>query len=184
MRIIRDVTRFALLLGFWLLLSGHYDPLFVGMGVASALLVTLLSRPLLDTLGAARDGLPVHPVRLVLYLGWLLGRMAVSALQVAWIITHPRQQPHPGVVRFACELSSPLARTVLANSITLVPGTMTLDVRDREFVVHAFTPAAAEDLATGALQSRIAAVFRDDRQAAPRMRWEHEPRPADEEERT
>lgn len=172
MRILRDLVRFALLLGFWLVLSGHDDPLFLGMGVAAAAFVTLVSRRLLDTLGPSRDAPPIHVGRLVVYVGWLLGRMVVSALEVAWIITHPRQMPRPGVVRFATELPTPLERTLLANSITLVPGTMTIDVDGDELTVHAFTPDAADDLASGEVQSRIAAIFHHDRQPAPAMRWE------------
>lgn len=172
MRTLRDVVRFALLLAFWLLLSGQYDPLFIGMGVVSAAFVTLVSRRLLDTLGPGRDAPPIHLGRLVVYVGWLLGRMAVSAVEVAWIITHPRQRPQPGVVRFTTQLPTPLERTLLANSITLVPGTMTLDVDGDELTVHAFTPGSAGDLASGEVQTRIAAIFHHDRQPAPAMRWE------------
>ena len=64
------------------------------------------------------------------------------------------------MVRFNTTLSGDLARTTFANSITLTPGTVTLDVEGPEFVVHAVTRAMA-DLAGGQMERRIAAVFEE-----------------------
>lgn len=173
MRILRELTLFALLLAFWLLLSGQYNALFVGMGIVSAAIATWAGTRLVErTIGPAAEHPRVNLLRLALYLGWLFGRMVASALQVAWIVLNPRVPPRPGIVRFASELSSPAARTVLANSITLVPGTMTLEIDEGELTVHTFTPEAADDLASARMQNRIAGVFRDDPQHPPEMMWE------------
>jgi multicomponent Na+:H+ antiporter subunit E len=173
MRILRELTLFVLLLAFWLLLSGQVSALFVGMGVISAALITLGATRLLErTIGPAAEHPRVHLVQMLGYFGWLFGRMVASALQVAWIVLNPRLSPRPGIVRFRSELASPAARTVLANSITLVPGTMTLEVEDGVFTVHAFTPESADDLASARMQNRIAAVFRDAPQRPPEMAWE------------
>ncbi len=178
MRQVRQLLLFVLLLAFWLLLSGQYNALFIGMGIGSAALATWFGGKLFDSaIGPASAHPRVSAVQTLLYVVWLFGRIVPSAIQVAWVIINPRRDPRPGMVRFRTELASPAARTTLANSITLVPGTMTVDVDGDEFTVHAFFPDAADDLATATMQNRIARVFRDDEQAAPEMIWEATPRP-------
>jgi multicomponent Na+:H+ antiporter subunit E len=169
----RQVVFFAILLAFWLALSGRPDPLFVVLGVGSAAVVTKAATPLLEhTIGRAGTHPRVRIWPLITYSGWLLGRMLVSAIQIAWIVLNPRVPPEPGIVRLRTDLRSPAARAMLANSTTLVPGTMTLNISDREMVVHSFTPDAVEDLATAAMQNRIARIFGDDRQVPPELHWE------------
>jgi multicomponent Na+:H+ antiporter subunit E len=173
MRSLRATILFALLFGFWILLSGKYEALFLIMGLVSALLVTWLSVPLLeDVLGKADDTPHIDLVQMVGYLTWLVSRIPPAGVDVALSVLIPSRQPKPGVVRFRTGLHSPAARTLLANSITLVPGTMTLEVEGGDFVVHALNPKAAEDLATGEMQRRIARVFRLEPDAPPAMRWD------------
>lgn len=179
MKLLRHAGLFVLMLGFWLLLSGHYDPLFISMGVVSATVATWFGGALLEhTIGPAHSHPRVRVLSLLVYVGWLVARIIPSAIQVARIVLDPRLPPEPGMVRFRTRLNSPAARTTLANSITLVPGTMTIDVEGDEFTVHAFTHDAVKDLATGRMQNRIARVFRDTHQPEPELHWEsgHHPR--------
>jgi multicomponent Na+:H+ antiporter subunit E len=169
----RPILLFIALLAFWFLLSGKFDALFISMGVASALIVTRFGVPLLsEVLGAPGETPKVNLLRLVGYIAWLLTRIPGAAVDVALSILLPSRSPSPGVVRFTTGLYSPAARTLLANSITLVPGTMTLSVDGGEFVVHALSPRAAEDLANAEVQRRIARVFRAEPDAPPVMRWD------------
>jgi multicomponent Na+:H+ antiporter subunit E len=173
MRATRTAVLFLLLFAFWMALSGRMDPLFVVMGVVSAAAVTALSRQLLEgVLGRADEHPRVNVLKLAGYLLWLLARIPAAGLHVARVVLDPRRPPRPGVVRFRTDLATPAARTLLANSITLVPGTMTLAVRDDEFTVHVFTPAAVADLANGATQRRIAAAFGHPPDEPPVMTWE------------
>jgi multicomponent Na+:H+ antiporter subunit E len=173
MRTIRQLLLFSALLGFWLLLSWRLDPLFLVMGVLSAAVITIASTVLLErTIGAAGEHPRVKVLRLGPYVVWLLGRMLLSAVQIAWIVINPRVPPEPGIVRIPIQLRSPAARTMLSNSLTLVPGTMTLEITEDEVTVHSFTPDAVDDLASAAMQDRIAAIFGDGPQAPPEMIWE------------
>jgi multicomponent Na+:H+ antiporter subunit E len=173
MRLLRHLVLFLLLLAFWLLLSGRLDPLFVVLGVVSAGVVTVAAgRGIERTIGSATEHPRVRVLALVPFSFWLLGRMIGSAAQIAYIVINPRVPPEPGIVRIPIQLTSPAARAVLANSITLVPGTMTLEMTDREITVHSFTPDAVDDLATAALQNRIAFVFGDGEQPVPELHWE------------
>jgi multicomponent Na+:H+ antiporter subunit E len=173
MRTTRALVLFVLLLAFWQVLSGRLDPLFITLGLLSAGAVTVLSVRLLEgVLGAAADHPKVRPLQLLGYLLWLIGRLPPAGLHVARVVLDPRIPPRPGVVRFRTTLASPAARTLLANSITLVPGTMTLAVEGDEFTVHAFTPGALDDLANAATQRRIAAAFGQPGEDPPALTWE------------
>lgn len=173
MKPVRQALLFASLLGFWLLLSARFDPLFLAMGTLAAGVVTLASTRLLErTIGPAGTHPRVVLPRLVVYSFWLSRRMFSSAVLIAWIVLNPRVPPQPGIVRLTTQLASPAARAMLANSITLVPGTMTLDLEGDELTVHVFTPEAIEDLATAAMQTRIAAIFREPPQVRPELVWE------------
>lgn len=171
------IELFVLLLAFWLILSDHYEPLFIGMGVASAAAVAwLLGDFFLDLFPAPRPPLRRTPQRLwrfAVYVVWLLWRVLVSSVEVARVALHPRMPMEPGFVRFTTNLSSPMARATLANSITMVPGTMTVRLDGDEYLVHALWPGAAEDLRTAAMQRRIAHVFLEPPDEGPvDIRWE------------
>jgi multicomponent Na+:H+ antiporter subunit E len=169
----RPVVLFVALALFWLLLSGKSEGLYLVMGAASALIVTRFATPLLtQVLGDPATTPRVDLLRLLAYVGWLATRIPPAAIDVALSIVMPSRLPRPGVVRFTTGLHSPAARTLLANSITLVPGTMTLSVVGGEFVVHALSPRAAEGLATAEVQRRIARIFRVEADVPPVMRWD------------
>jgi multicomponent Na+:H+ antiporter subunit E len=156
-------VQFLALLGFWFLLSGRTDPLFVAMGVFSAALATAVTLDL--TTGGMRGlSLPLRslPRRLWhagIYIAWLLARMTVASVQVAYVVLQRKMPLDPASVRLRTGLRSPIARTIAANTITLIPGTMTVDVDDNEITVHMFTPAAAANVISGELFNKVGAIF-------------------------
>lgn len=173
MKFTRAALLFLTLLLFWQALSARIDPLFITLGVASAALTTWFSLRLLGSVIGAADETPrIHIGYLLLFLVWLILQIPPAGLHVTRVVLDPRRPPRPGVVRFHTHLESPAARTLLANAITLVPGTMTLNVEGGEFTVHAFTPGTTADLANAAMQRRIARAFRQVPEGPPRMVWE------------
>ncbi len=172
---------FLALLAFWLVLTDQYQPLYLSLGVLSAAGVAwLLGDFFGQALGAPQPlaRLPLRLWRLLVFAVWLLGRMLKSSIEVAVVVLDPRLPTEPGFVRFRTGLRSPLARSTLANAITLVPGTLTVRVRGDELLIHALWPAAADDVRTGELQRRIAALFLEEPDPQPvETTWE----PAEEE---
>lgn len=144
---------FAVCFAFWLSLSGSLAPLPLVLGLASSAVVAWANRDLEIVSLAARAS-----PRFVAYVPWLLKEIVVANIQVARLVLDPRLPIDPVVVRFNTRLSTDLARTTFANSITLTPGTVTLDVEGSELVVHALSRTMA-DLAGGAMERRIAGVF-------------------------
>jgi multicomponent Na+:H+ antiporter subunit E len=173
MRVIRTGTLFLVLLTFWQLLSWRLDPLFIAIGMVSAAAVTWFATRLLHGVVGPADATPrVSLWHLTTFLAWLLVQIPPAGLVIARVVIDQRRPPRPGVVRFRTGLQSPAARTLLANAITLVPGTMTLNLDGDELTVHAFTPGAMLDLVTAATQQRIARAFREPLDEPPTLVWE------------
>jgi multicomponent Na+:H+ antiporter subunit E len=156
-RRVRAAAVFVVGLGFWLLLSDHRTGLGLVLAVGSAALVALANREL-EMVSAA---LRVAP-RFLLYLPWLFQQIVIANLQVVRLVLDPRLPIDPTVVRVEAPLASDLALTALGNSITLTPGTVTLDVEGRTLVVHAVTREGADALLDGTMARRIARAFREE----------------------
>lgn len=148
------VFLFALLMGTWLLLSGHFEPMLVTYGVlCSAGVVALGAR--LRIVDA--EALPVDlALRLPSYLPWLFKEVVLSNLAVARVILDPALPIRPRVLRVTASQESTIAQVVYANSITLTPGTITLDVRNGQLLVHALTDHSARQLLGGEMDRRVA----------------------------
>ena len=147
------MTLFVVCFVLWLLLSGHWDAVHVGLGVAASTLVVWLNRGQEDITAAVR-ALP----RVLWYASWLLGEIVRSNLAVARIVLDPRLPIDPVVVRLRPPVRGALAVTTLANSITLTPGTITLDAEDGKLTVHALTPDGLDEIES-VMARRVAWVF-------------------------
>jgi len=143
------VTLFA----FWLLLSGIYTPFLVlsGLGVAAAVAALAARMGLADP-----EGHPVHLVlRAVLYWPWLMKEILVSGWQVSRIILDPRLPVSPALARFRPSQKTTVGLVTHANSITLTPGTITVEAGADEFLVHALTREGAAGLEGSEMDRRV-----------------------------
>ena len=95
----------------------------------------------------------------ILYLPWLIYQIYLANLHVVYLVWHRGMPIDPKIIRFKTKLESDLALVTLANSITLTPGTITLDIRDGEYYVHALSKKVADDLLTGDMQNRVAKIY-------------------------
>lgn len=150
---LRGVVAFCALLAFWLLLSGHYTVFMVAAGIGSSLAVLWVGRRMEVVDG---EGVPIDLWRVVFtYWPWLAWQIVKSAWDVAKIVVHPRLPISPTLVRFR-----PLQRSVVglvthANSITLTPGTITIEATAGEFLVHGLTRAAANGAVDSEMDHRL-----------------------------
>lgn len=152
-----------ILFAFWIILSGKFDLFHLALGFLSSLGVSLVTRKLVILRPPVVGILPPTLHRWPLYLPWLMWQILLSAVQVARVVLHPKMPINPRLIRFKCGLPNPLAHVTLANSITLTPGTVTLDVAEEEYTVHALTAGAADSLVPakgeGEMQERVARLF-------------------------
>lgn len=150
MRYLRAVV---LVSAFWLLLSGHYTALILGLGVLSVLLVTWFLHRMDKVDGEVNFLRP--SVRFFGYLGWLFWQVVLSNIDVARRIWAPSLPIQPNWQRLDTKVSTPLEKTLYANSITLTPGTLTTDVKGDHFMIHSLTQAGIDDLRKGEMEARI-----------------------------
>ena len=149
----------ASLFAFWLLLSGIYTPFLVLSGLGAAIAVALLARrmEIVD-----REGHPIHvALAAAAYWPWLLKEIVKSGWQVSRIILDPRLPISPTFVRFKPSQKSTVALATHANSITLTPGTVTVDAESEEFLVHALTREGAAGVVAGEMDRRVSRLDRD-----------------------
>ena len=144
------------LFAVWVLFSGHYTPLMILFGVLSTLFVVFLATraDLID-----RETQPVLIKSSVLFYWVWLGREIIkSNIDVTRRILNPRLPISPTVVTVRATQKTDLGRAMYANSITLVPGTVTMDVDEDVLTVHALTREAADDLKSGEMNRRVCDV--------------------------
>ena len=144
------------LYAFWLLLSGYFTPFLLAAGAGSALGVALFARRMAVV---DREG---HPIQLAaavfVYWPWLVKEIAKSAWDVSRIILDPRLPISPTLIRFRPTQRTAAGLTTHANSITLTPGTITVEATRDEFLVHALTRAGAEGVVDSEMDRRITRV--------------------------
>ena len=155
----RTLILFVMLFMLWLVLSGHYDPLFIGLGLLSSAVAVCIARRM-NIIDA--EGLPIALLPgLIRYGPWLFGAIIRANLDVARRIIHPRLPIAPLVVRVSAEQQTVAGRVTYANSITLTPGTISLDVTHEDIEVHALSVEAAQDLQSGEMERWIIAMEPD-----------------------
>ena len=143
----------AALLVSWVLWSGIYKPLLLWLGLFSCLLSVWL---------AQRMGFFRHPMslrtllRLPAHWFWLLGEIVRSSVEVARVVLSPSLPISPTVVELTTTEASDAGKVILGNSITLSPGTVTIDVHEDRLLVHCLTEHSASQLRDPQLQRRIA----------------------------
>jgi len=140
---------FITLFGFWLLLSGRLDMMHLGLGLVCSLLVALFSHDLLirDSGGTLRR--LVIFIRFIPFLGWLVLQIIIANIDVARRVVDPKMPILPGIIKFRSNLKSDVAQTTLATSITLTPGTMTVDVVGGDFYIHCLAIEDEEKILDG-----------------------------------
>lgn len=149
----RTAALAAALFAFWLLLSGIYTPFLVLAGLAAAVAVAALAWRMEV---ADREGHPVHlGLGALAYWPWLAKEILLSGWRVARIILHPRLPISPALARFRPSQTSAVGLVTHANSITLTPGTVTIEADHGEFLVHALTREGAADLAGSEMDRRV-----------------------------
>lgn len=137
---------------FWLVLSGHFDPLFLSLGALSVALVCWISW----RAGLTEDtGLFPLALRLPRYFPWLGKEVLLASISVVRKVWSPRPALRPVVETTPSPDMSTLSQVIYANSITLTPGTLALTVDDECVEVHSLEAADVEQLRAGRMLRRI-----------------------------
>ncbi|MFL0809393.1 MAG: Na+/H+ antiporter subunit E [Agarilytica sp.] len=141
------------LAAIWLLNSGHYNPLLLGLGALSIAFVTWIARKM-DVVD--HESQPVSFThKLPLYWLWLSKEIVLANIDVVKRIWRGVDAIDPTVAVLKPSQKNDLGRVIYANSITLTPGTVTLDLKDDEVLVHAISKEGIEALKLGDMDKRV-----------------------------
>ena len=145
--------------GTWWLWSAHTEVLIIIFGVFSVWLsLFLFNRMDREAQEHAPYTLGLKPI---FYLPYILWEIIKANFDVAKIILHPKLPISPRMIRVEASQKTIVGQVIYANSITLTPGTITLDVRDGEFIVHALTKDTAAGVQSGEMCRRVSRMEGD-----------------------
>lgn len=130
---------------FWFLLSWQVDPILLPLGLVSSLLVAYWSHDLLMVKMNRTPDLG-RIIRMIRFMPWLFWQIILANLVMVYLVLHPKMPIEPTLVRFKHHLKTDLGIVILANSITLTPGTLTIQANREEFIVHAISKDTAAGL--------------------------------------
>jgi multicomponent Na+:H+ antiporter subunit E len=150
---VHTLSMTASLILFWLLITFDFGALNLALGIASALLVVIISTSM-DVID--HESQPIHLTsRLPVFWAWLSRQVIRCNLDVTQRIWTPGRTISPTLLRIKSSQKSALGKVIYANAITLTPGTITLSVEGDEILVHALTRKDAETLLQGELDRRV-----------------------------
>lgn len=150
------------LMGLWLVLSGHFDIFHIVAGLVSVAIVLTINARLSAVQFFPDDTFEwehLHFRRLILFIPWLAWGIIGGSFQVASLVLHPRMPIEPTLIRFRVKLPMTGAKVMLANVITLTPGTFTLSIKGNEFLVHSLMGTSASSIIDESLPKWIARLF-------------------------
>lgn len=162
----------VLLMALWFIMSEKTEPKFLILGVASSMLIAFICLRTLTMHAHKTDRdyflLGVNIPRLIMYYAWLLWQIACAAFYVAKVSLTGISKVDPSIVWFRADYDNPAARAMLANSITLTPGTITIDITEEGlFSVHALTQELREGVLEGSMQEKVAWLYGEKIDFAP-----------------
>ncbi|MDI6889579.1 MAG: Na+/H+ antiporter subunit E [Thermodesulfovibrionales bacterium] len=158
----RYIITFLLLFLNWVIWSGMLDAFHLSLGVISCILVTYMTHDILFKREKFSSKHIVEVIRFIKYIPWLLYQIFLSNIHVASLVLNPKMPIKPELIRFKTKLKKDISLTTFANSITLTPGTITADIIEGEFYVHALSKKVADDLLAGEMENRVAHIFMED----------------------
>tara|TARA_Y100001935_G_C17259976_1_gene485809 strand:- start:456 stop:923 length:468 start_codon:yes stop_codon:yes gene_type:complete len=148
-----NVLLVLILFSFWTLLSGHYTPLLLTLGITSVLTVTWLKMRM-DK--ADNHHIHLRPTfNLIKYFLWLYGQVVLANFAVSKRILSRKLDIQPTWEPLDTNLESNLQITFYANSITLTPDTFTTNITDGKLMIHSLWSESYESLQKGEMESRL-----------------------------
>ena len=156
----RTIGLFLSLAILWLLLSGLFDkPLILGFGLASCVFTVWLARRM-DVVD--KEAVPFElGWRIFGYWFWLAREIAKANWAVARTVLSDLTDVQPQIIKVKASEQTDMGRVILANSITLTPGTVTVDLVDDELTVHALTRQMADPTTINEMDRRIRALEKE-----------------------
>lgn len=138
---------------FWLLNSGHYNALLLCLGAVSIVIVVIIAHRM-DVID--HESQPVHlTIHMPAYWLWLARQIIQANIMVTYHIWRGSKTISPTQFNLKASQKSDMGKVIYANSITLTPGTVAIDLVGDNITVHALTKKTAEELMSGEMDRRV-----------------------------
>lgn len=151
---LHTISIFFVLCLLWLGNSGMYTPLLLSFGLVSVTFVVWLVHRM-DIIDA--EAQPFHLSRRIpAYYFWIVVKIIQANVSVVWCIWRGNSSISPCLATLPNGLQSELSQVIYANSITLTPGTVAMDLGKDGILIHALTTAGRDELLAGEMYRRVA----------------------------
>jgi len=153
---------FISLMLFWVVMSGFFDVIHLSMGVLSVAGVMAVNyrlkvhRFFSDDMNDLKD---IRFFRAVFYFFWLIYQIIFAGFHVIKVIFSPKLPTKLSIVRFKVDLPNAHAKVILGNSITLTPGTLTVDIEGDNFLVHALDESSYKGIISDEMPKEVLKLF-------------------------
>ena len=137
---------YLLLFFFWIILNGRLTAEIVILGLIFAAIVYAFLWKFMGITWEREKSFWKHFLWGVQYIAILLKEIAVANLVVLKIVLSPKKKVHPVIVSFDAPLKNHILQAILADSITLTPGTITVRLYEEKFEVHCLDESMAEGI--------------------------------------
>lgn len=152
--ILTTLTLFAL----WLLMSGIYNSFVITLGIGSSIIAVFVVRRMDKAADTERLRIHLKPLATIGYWAWLMVEIAKANWAVTKLILSPKMRLNRHLFKVAYSQKSDLGQTIFANSITLTPGTISVEVEDGDFLVHAVSYCDDDIKALADMDRRVTAI--------------------------
>lgn len=153
---------FLLLCGIWIVFSGQFDAFHLTLGALSAAFVTAISSSFLFVDRSQGLGERLQQiVRLPVYFLWMLYQILLSNIHILKLALSPGGLPEvePSLIRIKTNLKTDFGKWMLANSITLTPGTITISIEGDELLIHSISKVTTSGVLDDSMERKIARIF-------------------------
>lgn len=144
---------FVIYVLFWLVLAENFNIESLAIGVLICLGVFIFNKDLLTKHKKSKYLLMANVKYAVLYIWILIKEIFKSNFHVAKIVLSPKLNISPTIVTITTNLKSDFDKTILANSITLTPGTLTLDMTEDKLIIHCLEKESIKDLQNSSFEN-------------------------------
>ena len=149
------IGAFLMLYTFWVLITWRLDYQYLITGFVAAYFLTRFNNSLIlqpkERFAINKGTIPM----LVRYLGYMIVAIVKANIDVAKIVLQRKMPISPGLVKFRSEVQKDFTKVMLANSITLTPGTLTIDLEDDVYVVHCLTRENADEVVNWDMEKEL-----------------------------
>ena len=142
---------------FWVLLSGSFDWVHLGLGLICSFGVAWVNSGHSPFVPKFRLWLSIF-----LYLPWLFYKIFESGIHLSKLILHPSLPIEPRLISVETKLRHQAAVVLFGNSITLTPGTITVEVEQNRLIIHAMDRDLGDDIESKQMESKIADIFKNE----------------------